>query len=53
MKRITSQVICHPLLVPSTLYLIDLLCRSDFGISGALFVLASRLISRLMIAMRT
>lgn len=46
MKRLTSEVLYHPLVAQSTFYLTDVLSRTDLGLSGALFVLAARWIAR-------
>ena len=53
MKRLTAQVIFHPFVALSTLYLTELLSRSDFGLSGTLFVLATKSLSRIVNALRS
>ncbi|WP_321800978.1 hypothetical protein [Caballeronia sp. J97] len=52
MKRLTAQVICHPLVALAAFYATDLLTRSDAGLSGAMFVLAARSISKFVQALR-
>ncbi|WP_157696079.1 hypothetical protein [Caballeronia temeraria] len=53
MKRLTTQVMCHPLVALAALYVTDLLMRSDSGLSGAIFVVAARSISKFVDAMRS
>jgi hypothetical protein len=47
-----KRLIYHPTVALTTLYLAELLSRSDFGLSGTLFVLATRSVSRLVSAWR-
>jgi|GEM_PF-2870860 hypothetical protein len=52
MKRLTAQVMCHPLVAIAALFAADLLMRSDSGLSGAMYVVAAKSVSRLFNAMR-
>ncbi|MFM0322744.1 hypothetical protein [Caballeronia glebae] len=52
MKRLTTQMMCHPLVALATLFVTELLMRSDTGLSGAMFVVASKSISKFLDAMR-
>jgi len=47
MKRLTAQVMCHPLVAIAALLAADLLMRSDSGLSGAMYVVAAKSVSRL------
>ncbi|SAL24497.1 hypothetical protein AWB70_01333 [Caballeronia cordobensis] len=53
MKRLTAQVMYHPLVALSSLYLTELMSRPDLGLSGTLFMLATRSISRIVTALRS
>jgi hypothetical protein len=48
MKQLINRAMYHPLIALSMFNLADLMCRGDYGLSGALLVLAAKSMSRLL-----
>jgi hypothetical protein len=48
MKSLISRVMYHPFIARSSFYLTDLMCNVDYSLSGALLLLVSESMSRLL-----